>query len=67
MGGGVSFGGGLEYFVTSGVAFGGAFKWTTGRFTQMRFDNPDVQPPAAFDATSARFNMGFTWYPMGRR
>ena len=64
MGGGVSLGGGLEYFVTSGIALGGAFKWTSGQFTQVRFDNVTVDG-LDVDATSARFNMGFTWYPMG--
>ena len=66
LGGGVSFGGGLEYFVTPGIALGGAFKWTTGQFTQVKFDNVTVDG-LRVDATSARFNMGFTWYPMGKR
>ena len=66
LGGGVSFGGGLEYFVTPGIALGGAFKWTTGQFTQVKFDNVTVDG-LQVDATSARFNMGFTWYPMGKR
>jgi hypothetical protein len=64
LGGGVSLGGGLEYFVTPGIALGGAFKWTSGQFTQVRFDNVTVDG-LELDATSARFNMGFTWYPMG--
>ena len=64
MGGGVSLGGGLEYFMTPGIALGGAFKWTTGQFTSVRFDNLTVDG-LKVDATSARFNMGFTWYPMG--
>ena len=66
LGGGVSLGGGLEYFVTPGIALGGAFKWTTGQFTQVRFDNVTVDG-LQVDATSARLNMGFTWYPMGGR
>lgn len=64
LGGGVSLGGGLEYFVTPGIALGGAFKWTSGQFTQVKFDNVTVDG-LELDATSARFNMGFTWYPMG--
>jgi hypothetical protein len=64
LGGGISAGGGLEYFVTPGIALGGAFKWTSGKFTQVRFDNVTVDG-LEVDATSARFNMGFTWYPMG--
>ena len=66
LGGGVSLGGGLEYFVTPGIALGGAFKWTSGQFTQVKFDNVTVDG-LELDATSARFNMGFTWYPMGGR
>jgi hypothetical protein len=66
LGGGVSLGGGLEYFVTPGIALGGAFKWTSGQFTRVRFDNVTVDG-LQLDATSARFNMGFTWYPMSRR
>ena len=66
MGAGLSYGGGLEYFITPGIAFGGAFKWTTGRFSQVRFENLTVED-LQLDASSARFNMGFTWYPMGRR
>jgi hypothetical protein len=66
MGSGLSYGGGLEYFITPGIAFGGAFKWTTGRFSQVRFENLTVED-LQLDASSARFNMGFTWYPMGRR
>jgi hypothetical protein len=66
MGAGLSYGGGLQYFVTPGIAFGGAFKWTTGRFSQVRFENLTVED-LQLDASSARFNMGFTWYPMGHR
>ena len=34
------------------------------QFTSFRFDNLTVDG-LKVDATSARFNMGFTWYPMG--
>ncbi len=63
MGGGVSAGGGLEYFATPGLALGGSFKWTSGQFTRVRFDNVTIDG-LQLDATSARFNLGFTWYPM---
>jgi hypothetical protein len=66
LGAGVSVGGGLEYFPTPGLALGGAFKWTSGQFTRVRFDNVTVDG-LQVDATSARFNLGVTWYPMGRR
>ena len=62
MGGGVSAGGGLQYFATPGLALGGSFKWTSGKFTRVQFDNVTLDG-VSVDATSARFNMGFTWYP----
>jgi len=65
MGGGISAGGGFEYFATSGLALGGAFKWTSGQFTQVKFDKVTIDG-LKLDATSMRFNMGLTWYPMGR-
>ena len=66
LGGGVSFGGGLEYFLSRKWALGGAFKWTAGEFNQVRIDDITIDG-FGIDATSARFNMGFTWYPMGGR
>jgi hypothetical protein len=63
LGGGVSVGGGLEYFIAPSWALGGSFKWTTGRFDRVQFDNVTVDG-LALDATSARFNLGFSWYPM---
>jgi hypothetical protein len=63
LGGGVSLGGGMEYFIASTWALGGSFKWTTGQFNQVRFDNVTIDG-LALDATSARFNLGFSWYPM---
>jgi hypothetical protein len=63
LGGGITVGGGLEYFVAPTWALGGSFKWTTGRFDRVQFDNVTVDG-LALDATSARFNVGFSWYPM---
>ena len=65
IGTGFSLGGGLQYFVAPTVAFGGAFKWTTGTFSRLQRDGLYVDG-LAMDATSTRVNMGFTWYPMGR-
>ena len=65
LGSGLSLGGGMEYFIAPKWALGGTFKWTTGQFTQVKFDNVTVDG-LALDATSARFNLGFSWYPMGR-
>lgn len=65
LGGGVSLGGGFQYFPVPKMAIGGAFKWTTGKFTRVQVDNVTVDG-FSMDATSARFNMGFTWFPMAR-
>ena len=62
MGGCVSAGGGFQYFAMPGLALGGSFKWTSGKFTRVQFDKVTVDG-LNIDATSARFNMGFTWYP----
>ena len=65
LGGGISFGGGLQYFISQKWALGGQFKWTTGEFTRVQIDNVSIDG-FAIDATSARVNMGFTWFPVGR-
>jgi hypothetical protein len=65
LGGGISFGGGLNYFISQKWALGGQFKWTTGEFTRVQIDNVTIDG-VKIDATSARFNMGLTWFPMGR-
>jgi hypothetical protein len=36
-----------------------------GEFSRIQVNNVTVDG-FAIDATSARFNMGFTWFPMGR-
>jgi len=61
---GFSFGGGLQYHVAPKWALGGSLKWTTGEFSRVQFDNVSVDG-LELDATSARFNLGFSWYPMG--
>lgn len=63
-GSGFSLGGGLQYFVAPKWALGGSLEWTTGEFSRVRFDNVTVDG-LQLDATSSRFNLGFTWYPMG--
>jgi hypothetical protein len=66
IGTGLSFGGGLNYFVSPSWALGGAFKWTMGEFTRVQFDDISVDG-FEIDAQSARFNLGFTWFPGGGR
>ena len=66
-GGGVTVGGGLQFHVTPKVAIGAGLKWTTGEFDRITVDDVSVKD-LDIDATSTRFNIGITWYPMtGRR
>ena len=65
LGGGISFGGGRQYFLSQKLALGGQFTRTTGAFTRVQIDNVTIDG-VEIDATSARFNMGLTWFPMGR-
>jgi hypothetical protein len=61
-----AFGGGLQYHVTPSVALGGSLKWTTGEFSSVQLDDVSVDG-FEIDATTARLNLGFTWYPVARR
>lgn len=63
-GAGFSFGGGLLYFFNPKWAFNGGLKWTTGEFDTIKVDNVSVSGLEA-DATSARVNLGITWFPKG--
>jgi hypothetical protein len=63
-GAGFSFGGGLLYFFNPKWAFNGGLKWTTGEFSTIKVDNVSVTGFEA-DATSARVNLGITWFPKG--
>ena len=60
---GVSFGGGLQYHVTPGMALGASLKWSIGDFTTVKLDNVSVDG-LDVGATTARLNLGFTWYPV---
>jgi hypothetical protein len=60
---GVAFGGGLQYHVTPAFALGGSMKWTVGKFTTVELDDVSVDG-LDIKATTARLNLGFTWYPV---
>ena len=60
---GVSFGGGLQYHVTPAMALGASLKWSLGDFTTVKLDNVSVDG-LEIGATTARLNLGFTWYPV---
>jgi hypothetical protein len=64
-GGGFTVGGGLLYFFGPNVALSTGLKWTTGEFSTVRFNNVSVSG-FEIDATSVRFNVGLSWFPMSK-
>lgn len=61
---GVTFGAGLLYFTTRTLAVGGTVKWTIGEFSRVQIDD-ELVDGFEIDATSARVDFGFSWYPLG--
>jgi opacity protein-like surface antigen len=62
-GAGFSFGGGAQYFLAPSWSLGASLKWTAGKFTQAEVDGETIDD-LDIQATSARFRMGVSWYPM---
>jgi hypothetical protein len=66
-GGGLTFGGGIQYYVAPAWALGANLRWTVGEFSTVKFNNVSIDG-FELDATSTRLNFGLTWRPMmGRR
>lgn len=65
-GGGFSLGGGFLYFFSPRVALNTGLKWTKGEFNKVKFDNVSVEG-LDIDATSARLNVGLTFFLGGQR
>jgi len=66
-GGGLTFGGGVQYYVVPALALGANVRWTVGEFKTVKFNNVSVDG-VEIDATTTRINLGLTWRPMiGRR
>ncbi len=65
-GSGFTFGVGLQYYTTPNWAIGAGLKWTGGEFSSIKADNVTIDG-FEIDATSARFNIGVTWFPQARR
>lgn len=63
---GFSFGGGFLYFFNRRLALLGNLKFTNGEFNKVRFENVSVEG-FDIDATSARINVGLTWFLGGAR
>jgi hypothetical protein len=65
-GGGFSIGGGLLFYFNPKLALHTDAKFTSGEFDTVRFRNVSVSG-FEVDATSTRFNIGLTWFPMRAR
>lgn len=65
-GNGFTVGGGIQYYIAPTWALSTSLKWTRGEFSTVEFDNVAVEG-LELDATSARFNLGLTWHPLGGR
>jgi len=60
---GFSFGGGAQYFLAPSWSLGASLKWTAGKFTKAEVGGETIDD-LDIKATSARFRMGLSWYPM---
>ncbi|MEW5915372.1 MAG: outer membrane beta-barrel protein [Gemmatimonadota bacterium] len=60
-GSGFTLGGGFLYYFTPRMALNTQLKYTAGEFNKVRFDNVTVEGFDA-DASSARLNIGLTWF-----
>jgi hypothetical protein len=65
-GAGFTLGGGFLYFFNSRVALNTGVKWTKGEFDKVKFQNVSVEG-LDIDATSARLNIGLTFFLGGQR
>jgi hypothetical protein len=63
-GNGFTAGGGVDYYVSRGFSIGLNLNWTFGEFTDAKMGTERVSlGNDSFSATSARFNIGLTWWP----
>jgi hypothetical protein len=65
-GGGLTFGGGIQYHVVPALSLGAGVRWTVGEFSTVKFNNVSVEG-FELDATSTRLTFGLTWWPMTPR
>jgi hypothetical protein len=66
-GGGVTLGGGFQYFFTAPLALNAGVAFTIGDFTKLEFGGEEVPDAPELSATGGRVHLGLTWYPMVRR
>jgi hypothetical protein len=64
FGGGFTLGGGIDFYARSSLSLGAALAWTFGEFTEAKMgDRRESLGDDAFNAGTARFNLGLTWWP----
>jgi opacity protein-like surface antigen len=61
-GGGLTLGGGIDIYFNETFALDVQLLWTGGEFSTIRVNNTS-RSGFDFDATSARFNVGVSWWP----
>lgn len=62
-GGGITLGGGLEYFFTPSLALDAALNVTTGSFTTVELDDEEEDLDAGIGFNHGRLQLGVTWHP----
>lgn len=62
-GGGITLGGGLEYFFTRSLALDAALNVTTGSFTTVEVDDEEEDLDAGIGFNHGRLQLGVTWHP----
>ncbi len=61
---GFTGGAGVDYYVSSAFSLGLELTYTVGAFSEASMGGVSVElGDEAFDAQSARFNLGFSWWP----
>jgi hypothetical protein len=66
---GGTLGGGLQVFFSAPLALDLGLKWTYGQYKTVkdRQSGISISDSDGINASSARFNLGISWYPMVRR
>ncbi len=62
-GGGLTIGGGLQYFVSRRLALDVALQATQGAFTNVRVDDEDEDLETGIAFSASRLQLGVTWHP----
>jgi len=64
---GVTFGGGLQYFLNPKVAIDLGLLWTRGKFDEAKLDGESVEVTEANALTGTRVLLGISFWPIGGR